>query len=374
MKRKAFKLHVATLLAFGALATWGCSDVGDNTTLPPVDNGSSDSSIDSTASGDDALGTNETSNSSSSSGSSSGGDDSSGGSNGEASADGAGSSSGEMQDAEGADASDTGVADTGVPDTGIADTGIVDSGIDSTIVDSGMDANEASSSEAGGAEAGHDAGPDATVDGGGGQEAGPGDSGGADAPTESGGGGGGLAPCTTSGQSNCVKCYGNNKAPIADGTCTPTEALIVQYDIDKGLAAAAGNAPAGSCYDCLYQNTCLDDTHYADTGHECGDSTITTGTAAQCLAVISCVLSTSCSSQDAVACYCGTAPEGTTCQGNPSSAINGQCDAPIAAGLGFTTKDGTDVTAHFTDGDKASGVADQLFNCAVNSQCTMCQQ
>lgn len=201
-----------------------------------------------------------------------------------------------------------------------------------------------------------------------------------DAPSEAAAGP--LAPCTTAGQTNCVQCAGNNKTtgPLANGLCTATEALFVQHDIAKGVATAAGNDPSGSCYDCLFQNTCLDDTRFADTGHDCADSaTITTGTAAQCMAVLTCVLGSSTASTPtcaggaapaAVNCYCGTAPEGTTCQGNPASAVNGTCDAQIAAGLGFATQDGTDVTSHFTDGDKAAGVADQIINCAVNSGCT----
>ena len=203
------------------------------------------------------------------------------------------------------------------------------------------------------------------------------DSGSPDTSTSDGGSeaaAGPLAPCTTAGQTNCVQCAGNNKTTgaLANGLCTATQASFVQRDIDKGVATAAGNDPSGSCYDCLFQNTCLDDTHFGDTGRDCGDSTITTGTAAQCLAVVSCVLGSSCSASTTVACYCGTAPENTTCQGNPASAVNGVCDAQIAAGLGFSTQDGTDVTAHFTDGDKAAGVADQIFNCAVNSGCSAC--
>ena len=44
-----------------------------------------------------------------------------------------------------------------------------------------------------------------------------------------------LVPCTTAGQTGCVQCQGNS-----NNLCSPTEALIVQQDIKKGLATAAG--------------------------------------------------------------------------------------------------------------------------------------
>ena len=190
----------------------------------------------------------------------------------------------------------------------------------------------------------------------------------------------GLLPCTTVGQTGCVKCAGNNKTTgtLANGTCTATQAQFVGYDIKSGKATAAGNNPAGSCYACLFANTCLNDTQFSDTGKDCDDPALTSGTAAQCESVISCVLGSStattptCAQGAAVNCYCGTAPEGTTCQGNPAPAVNGVCDAVIAAGAGFMTQDGTDVTAHFTDGNTAAGIADQIFGCAVNSGCTAC--
>jgi hypothetical protein len=183
-----------------------------------------------------------------------------------------------------------------------------------------------------------------------------------------------LQPCTTVGQANCVKCGLNDKTTgsLANGVCTSTEAKFVQHDINKGKATGAGADPAGSCYACLAANTCLDDTHFNDQNHECGDPAMTTGTTAQCGAVLDCILASSCSGTATSVCYCGTADLLTTCQGNPANAVNGSCDAQIAAGLGFTTLDGTDNTAHFTDGDKAAGIADQIFNCAVNAGCTAC--
>jgi hypothetical protein len=118
--------------------------------------------------------------------------------------------------------------------------------------------------------------------------------------------------------------------PLANGLCTPTEAAFVQHDIDKKVATAPGNDPASSCYACLYNNGCIDDTHFNDFNLECGDPTITTGTAAQCLAIVDCILGSSCAAQ----------------------------------GLG----------GKFTDLTRAGGIADQIFNCAAIDNCTACLQ
>jgi hypothetical protein len=165
-------------------------------------------------------------------------------------------------------------------------------------------------------------------------------------------------------------------APKADMTCTPTEAIIVQYDIDRGNTKAAGPSDMNSCYLCLAENSCLDDTHLGDSNQECEDPVITTGTVDECHAVMHCVFdsnkgSGTCAKASAAVCYCGTAVLTSTCQGNPSQA-NGVCDVPIAAGLGFPTLDGTSNTSHFTDGYRAGGVADQIFSCAHTAGCTKC--
>jgi hypothetical protein len=171
-----------------------------------------------------------------------------------------------------------------------------------------------------------------------------------------------------------VQCNGNDKAPNAAKTCTPTEAKFVQHDIDKGIAKAAGpDTAAGSCYECLYMGTCLDDTHFKDMGHECEDP-LTVGTAAECQAVIDCVFGSSCAMSATSICYCGTADLLTTCQGNPAVAVNGTCDAQIASGLGHPTQDGTDNTADLNDTTKAAGMAMQIFQCALTNHCTGCLQ
>jgi hypothetical protein len=202
-------------------------------------------------------------------------------------------------------------------------------------------------------------------------EAGPSDAGDASV-TDASEGGNALHPCTTAGDTNCVQCAGNTKAPIADKTCTPTEAKLVQHDIDKHIATAPGADPAGSCYACMYAATCLDDTQFGDSAKECGDP-LGTGTAAECLEVIDCILGSSCSNMQTSDCYCGSAPLLGSCSATPSGA-NGTCASQIAAGLPFPVTDGVNVTGNYTDVTRAAGKADALFNCAVNNSCSACLQ
>ncbi len=202
-----------------------------------------------------------------------------------------------------------------------------------------------------------------------------------------------LVPCTAAGQLNCVKCQGST-----GGICTATEALVVQHDIDKNGVAAAGNSPSTSCYACLQGAGCLDDMpSIGDVNHECGDSVIvhggTVGTLAQeCLNVVSCIFGSdnpatdplasastdvgystgNCSSTVTATCYCGTAAVAGNC-GGTASAANGVCSGAIAAGSGFPVADGTDNLGHFApDSTYASGMATQVFKCAVNSSCSTC--
>ncbi len=185
-----------------------------------------------------------------------------------------------------------------------------------------------------------------------------------------------LLPCTQAGQANCVTCANNTKAGAngitAVGQCTTTEARLVQHDINKHLATAPGADPAGSCYACMAQKGCIDQTKLSTVGHECDDtSTITTGTGAQCLSVVDCIFSSACSGTQTSDCYCGSAPALTTCSATPSAA-NGLCDTQIAAGFGVPVTDGVTISSDFTITSFASGMADALFNCAVNGGCTAC--
>jgi hypothetical protein len=175
-----------------------------------------------------------------------------------------------------------------------------------------------------------------------------------------------LHPCTVAGDTTCVKCQGNTS-----GLCTPTEAQVVQHDIDKGLATAPGPDPSTSCYSCMEGNSCLDDNQFSDSGHECGDPITGSTTTAECSATLSCIFANSCASAGSVAtCYCGTLSS-ASCKNNPAS-VNGVCDSQIAAGLGFPVTDGTDNAANLTNTTLASGRADQIILCAINNSCTQC--
>ncbi len=177
-----------------------------------------------------------------------------------------------------------------------------------------------------------------------------------------------IQPCTAAGQTGCVQCQGNS-----NGVCSATEALLVAQDVKKGLATAAGPDPASSCYSCLLNGGCLDDTTFMDTGHECGD--LPAAQQSACSGVISCILGSSCASAAVSTCYCGTAPVGGSCQGNPAAGpINGACDTQIAAGLGFPVTDGTDNTKNLTDTTRPAGMADQIFQCAHSNNCAACLQ
>ena len=143
---------------------------------------------------------------------------------------------------------------------------------------------------------------------------------------------------------------------------------------DKGLVTVPGPDTAGSCYTCLFNGSCINDTHFGDINHECGD-TLATGTADQCTAVVSCIFGSKCAASALSTCYCGTADLGTTCQGNPAAGpINGACAAQIAAGTGFPVTDGTDNTSNLTNTTTAGGMGDQIFQCSLSNGCTaQCQ-
>jgi hypothetical protein len=219
-----------------------------------------------------------------------------------------------------ASAPDTGV-DTGAPDTGAPDTGAPDTGVD--------------------------AGP--------------------------------LVACTTAGQTNCVKCQGNETgAGNSGGLCTPTEVAFVNKDIAAGIATAPGDDPAAGCYSCLSAAGCLDDTAFADTNKECGDLTGATNQS-NCQATLACILSNACvwggthASSHVSTCYCGTAPPSGSCaSAAPNGAANGVCDTQIASGNGFAVNDGSNNLSHLTDSTLASGKADQIFQCALSNSCDQC--
>jgi len=381
------------VLTLGALVA-ACSDVGDDATphpLLPFMGSSADAGADAsvmTDAGDDA----------SSDGAGLGDDaaaDSA--SPGEAAADGATGSDAAADDAEDAppvaadapeEAQEGAEADAGTTDATTLKDAAPESAADGATLDATADApvDATTASDAGGSldstvadagvadtSTGHDAG-------GTGQDGGDGD----------GDSGGGLVPCTTAGQQGCVQCAGNSLGNL----CTPTEALIVEYDIRKGFVTAPGpdgdvTATGNSCYACLVNSGYIDDDLNGDTGHECGDLPAGTYTAGNgysgqavdiCLADLACILETDCSAPTGTAtiastfaCYCG--PGGgapTECESN-GPATNGVCKTQIVNGLPAQPNDALTISDDFNTPMYPSGLADNIF---VQAQgvCNQCLQ
>jgi hypothetical protein len=225
-----------------------------------------------------------------------------------------------------ASAPETGAPEASAPETGAPEAGgVVDAGMDSTVaIDSGPPDSGVAK----------DGGADSAVD------SGLHDSGSGEA--EAGGNGGAptactSAPCAASGP-NSVKCDANT-----NNVCTPTEALIVAYDIAAGKLHGGTLDTAmdatGSCYECLASNGGIDDSQ-GDHGLECADvtgsATLTgeSGTQA-CLDTLSCLLTTHCTDANPPAdCLCGSAT-GTACL--TAGAANGPCLQNELNGLDVTT-------------------------------------
>ncbi len=173
-------------------------------------------------------------------------------------------------------------------------------------------------------------------------------------------------PCTAPGQTGCVPCSGN-----AAGVCSATEALIVQHDI------TAGNAATTPCYACLLGAGCIDDTVFGDKGNECDDLAGTfgagpsagTASSALCIDTVGCVLGTSCASSGVAGCFCGSF-SGSDCLTAPTP--NGACYAQEIDGLGLSSNQA--VLEGFTNTTLPSGMANQLFQCALSNQCAACLQ
>jgi hypothetical protein len=213
------------------------------------------------------------------------------------------------------------------------------------------------------------------------------------------------APCTgVNIPAGCTPCTGS-----ANGVCTPSEALVVQRDIDKGLTGA------NTCYQCLLGSSCLDDT-MGDSDNECGDLAGTVGAGAQgteskqqaCLNTLACILGipygdlspvppepsadfpggdVSCGdlTSDGIAnCYCGsnytTTPNCSGASGVSATPVNGVCEQVELDGLGLTpSTSGSVVLSPFTVKTTASGMANGILKCAgtnagAGASCPVCFQ
>jgi hypothetical protein len=296
---------------------------------------------------------------------------------------------GEPDAAPGVDGSspEAGGADGGAAETGAPEAGVSDAGPDATLTEAG---------------AVPEAGADASA-----SDGGVPDSGGTDAALESGadtGTGSSLpVPCTTAGQTNCVECDQNS-----DHLCTPSEAILVTRDIEKGLYSGNLPAPAvmntdgttgGSCYECMAISDCIDSTLMGFTGLECGD--LAAAAVQPCLDTLNCVLGTpqagtagatgtpnpaataaslsaDCTNAgDGVFnCFCGSDNATTTlCSASPTVAAaaatspNGACLPQVFAGTGTTSSTANStIIADLSNVNLGAGLAFSIPICAGSNQ------
>jgi hypothetical protein len=202
--------------------------------------------------------------------------------------------------------------------------------------------------------------------------------------------GGVLADST--GNTHCIQCPAS---PTGDGLCTAMEAQLVGFDIAKGNITAANQLKAfvsasnqGSCYSCLNTKSCLDD-NSGDSVQECGDAPDLSGNAAgsgvtQCLATLSCILSTDCqgagglsgsdtvSQENPALCYCGGDNPGSLCT-TAGAAVDGKCVDTEVAGFGFAKSDNADILNDYGSNSLPSGLANQIFICGFAQGCSICR-
>jgi hypothetical protein len=152
----------------------------------------------------------------------------------------------------------------------------------------------------------------------------------------------------------------------AGAPCTPTEELTLRKSAD--------------CYTCLVDNGCLDDARLIDTGHECGDLVGTatrgakTGTARStlCLAVLECILSSNCATDDVEVCYCGSLGPAIGCSTGKSGA-DGPCMPEEVDALEHVWTDPpNEVIRSFFNLNLGAGMANQILACASSNHCERC--
>jgi hypothetical protein len=201
----------------------------------------------------------------------------------------------------------------------------------------------------------------------------------------------GGVPADSTGNTTCVKCDQN-----ANNLCTATEAIIVTRDQEKGLVT--GTAPsAGSCYECMATNDCIDSTVAGFTGLECGD--LASGVQ-PCLDTLNCVLgspqsgtagATGTNSGASAAqlaadctnfgdgvfnCFCGSNDVNTTaCGAAPTVASasatspNGICQTQVFAGTGTTSSTANStIIADLSNVNLGAGLAFSIPICAGSNQ------
>jgi len=224
---------------------------------------------------------------------------------------------------------------------------------------------------------------------------------------------GGTYPSNT--PAGCVPCLGNRQTGAEAGECTPTEQLVMSYDIVKnGMTPTSDTVAATSCYYCLVAGTCLDSaaansvvgigiahvvTHNKS-NLECEDPQTADDVAAtnpgDCRDALQCILTgggtlsagsltggtgectsaTPPASTDPNAsvgnCYCGTAT-GANCLA--AGKANGACVTNITTDVGsfLASNNPTNISGALTDGSQSpGGVSDQILNCGLTADCDVC--
>jgi hypothetical protein len=365
-------LHMATLAAL-CRALVGCTDLGDSSALPP-DVGE-DAAFDGTVSDDDAeRASSEGSLSGEASAASTDASQDVGVSPSDDSSSTDQASQTEPSAPADAEAGSSALPDTG-PGSGGADTGPTGAGPEESDDAEVPDAFDATTESP-------DTGADASGDTGAATDA-------ADAAADSGG----LAPCTTAGQTGCVQC---DQTMAGNGVCTATEAIIVSWDIARGYLTGDVPDPIASCYECLVTSACIDSVHTDHPHHNCDTAAAgTVGSGAQaaetnvqaCLNTLSCVFGVAdmslvnCANDPSPGdglsnCYCGAAfPTVPSCAGAPalssSGGVNGKCAQVILDGLGYASSTApATVLAQTTNPMLAGGLAGEIVKCAGSNAAT----
>ncbi|MGH7437834.1 MAG: hypothetical protein ACRENE_19320, partial [Polyangiaceae bacterium] len=206
-----------------------------------------------------------------------------------------------------------------------------------------------------------------------------------------------TAPCAPSGP-NSVQCPGG---VMGDGSCTPTEAILVEHDIAAGHLTGGQLTPyvgtstvpsQGSCYGCLMGKECNQTASGPLQPVECEQAPDLTGQLggvpgvpgqgpALCRDVLECVLGTDCQGPGGIAgtttlpaqenvnlCVCGGNHPGSGCGSNNS--FDGLCFAEELRGSGFSK--GGLLLANLTFSAIPSGVANYMLECAIENHCSIC--
>lgn len=199
-----------------------------------------------------------------------------------------------------------------------------------------------------------------------------------------------TAPCATSGP-NSARCSGS-----PDGVCTPSEAVVMNYDIAHN-GQGPGTPVAAGCYICMITNACLDadgttnTLGTAVTSAECGDPdpapatvnppyasrNVSLSNVANCIDALTCSITGNGGAEPHCTvsapppasisnCFCGQ-HRGSACI-TSAAAPTGVCAAKEFIDLGTT--DPVAALSHYTDETfSPGGVGNAILNCAWIARC-----